>query len=105
MLGIFLVVGTYGGRERSPFREACVGTGCGHIPNLSLVRVDSMRQECYEIGHLRKERPVGIQIFGAVLESMRKCVEIVEASCPDIIDINFGCPVKKVVPKVQGPVF
>mgnify|MGYP001449914829 FL=1 len=49
-----------------------------------------------------KERPVGIQIFGSNLESMLKAVEIVEATNPDIIDINFGCPVKKVVCKGAG---
>ena len=49
-----------------------------------------------------KERPVGIQIFGANIDSMLRSVEIVEASKPDIIDINFGCPVKKVVCKGAG---
>jgi len=56
-----------------------------------------MKLDIYE-----KERPVGIQIFGANLESMLRSVEIVEASRPDIIDINFGCPVKKVVSKGAG---
>jgi nifR3 family TIM-barrel protein len=49
-----------------------------------------------------KERPVGIQIFGAELDSMLEAVDIVERSNPDIIDINFGCPVKKVVCKNAG---
>ena len=49
-----------------------------------------------------KERPVGIQIFGAELDSMLQAVDIVEKSNPDIIDINFGCPVKKVVCKNAG---
>ena len=49
-----------------------------------------------------KERPVGIQIFGANLDSMIRSVEIVEASQPDIIEINCGCPVKKVVSKGAG---
>jgi nifR3 family TIM-barrel protein len=49
-----------------------------------------------------KERPVGIQIFGANLDSMLQSVEIVESVKPDIIDINFGCPVKKVVSKGAG---
>ena len=56
-----------------------------------------MKLDIYE-----KERPVGIQIFGANLESMLRTVEIVEQSKPDIIDINFGCPVKKVVSKGAG---
>ena len=50
----------------------------------------------------KKERPVGIQIFGAELDSMLQAVDIVEKSNPDIIDINFGCPVKKVVCKNAG---
>jgi len=49
-----------------------------------------------------KERPVGIQIFGAELDSMLQAVDIVEKSNPNIIDINFGCPVKKVVCKNAG---
>ena len=49
-----------------------------------------------------KERPVGIQIFGAELDSMLEAVDIVEQTGPDIIDINFGCPVKKVVCKNAG---
>lgn len=56
-----------------------------------------MKLDIYE-----KERPVGIQIFGANLDSMLQAVEIVEQSGPDIIDINFGCPVKKVVCKGAG---
>jgi len=56
-----------------------------------------MKLDIYE-----KERPVGIQIFGANLDSMLRSVEIVEKSRPDIIDINFGCPVKKVVSKGAG---
>ncbi|MEN8187849.1 MAG: tRNA-dihydrouridine synthase, partial [Bacteroidota bacterium] len=48
------------------------------------------------------ERPVGIQIFGANLDSMLRTVEIVEQSKPDFIDINYGCPVKKVVSKGAG---
>jgi nifR3 family TIM-barrel protein len=56
-----------------------------------------MKLDIYE-----KERPVGIQIFGANLDSMLQSVDIVEKSNPDIIDINFGCPVKKVVSKGAG---
>ena len=45
---------------------------------------------------------MGIQIFGANLDSMLQSVDIVESVNPDIIDINFGCPVKKVVSKGAG---
>jgi nifR3 family TIM-barrel protein len=48
------------------------------------------------------ERPVGIQIFGGNIESMMEATRRVEAVQPDIIDINYGCPVKKVVEKDAG---
>ena len=48
------------------------------------------------------ERPIGIQIFGNDIESMREATEITAAAHPDIIDINYGCPVKKVACKGAG---
>src|ERR1700755_2460699 len=48
------------------------------------------------------ERPVGIQIFGGDEEAMALSARIVEAVNPDLVDINFGCPVKKVVTKGAG---
>ncbi len=48
------------------------------------------------------ERPIGIQIFGREIESMVQAAKIAEASQPDVIDINFGCPVKKVACKGSG---
>lgn len=48
------------------------------------------------------ERPIGIQYFGAQVESMVKAAAIVEAANPDVIDINYGCPVKKVACKMAG---
>ena len=88
-----------------PFRALCKEHGADvvyteFISSEGLIRDAAksvMKLDIYE-----KERPVGIQIFGANLESMLKTVEIVEKSKPDIIDINFGCPVKKVVSKGAG---
>src|SRR5210317_333176 len=88
-----------------PFRALCKEQGADvvyteFISSEGLIRDAAksvMKLDIYE-----KERPVGIQIFGAVLESMLRSVEIVEASGPDIIDINYGCPVKKVVSKGAG---
>jgi len=88
-----------------PFRALCKEQGADvvyteFISSEGLIRDASksvMKLDIYE-----KERPVGIQIFGANLESMLRSVEIVEASKPDMIDINFGCPVKKVVAKGAG---
>lgn len=48
------------------------------------------------------ERPIGVQIFGAEYDSMMKAAEIVEAAQPEILDINYGCPVQKVVCKMAG---
>ena len=46
------------------------------------------------------ERPIGIQIFGANHDSMMRAAEIVEEAKPEVLDINYGCPVKKVVCKM-----
>jgi len=88
-----------------PFRALCKEQGADvvyteFISSEGLIRdaaKSTMKLDIYE-----KERPVGIQIFGANLESMLQTVDIVEKSNPDIIDINFGCPVKKVVSKGAG---
>ncbi len=88
-----------------PFRALCKEHGADvvyteFISSEGLIRDAAksvMKLDIYE-----KERPVGIQIFGANLDSMLRSVEIVEQSNPDIIDINFGCPVKKVVSKGAG---
>lgn len=48
------------------------------------------------------EKPIGIQIFGGDEEAMALSAKIVDATQPDILDINFGCPVKKVVCKGAG---
>lgn len=50
----------------------------------------------------QKERPVGIQIYGKELEAMVEAAKIVEQYKPDVIDLNFGCPVKKVAAKGAG---
>lgn len=49
-----------------------------------------------------RERPVAIQIYGREVEAMVEAARIVERACPDIIDLNFGCPVKKVASKGAG---
>ncbi len=49
-----------------------------------------------------EERPIGVQIFGHDIHSMREAASVAEAARPDLIDINFGCPVRKVVNKGAG---
>jgi len=51
---------------------------------------------------LEEERPVGIQIYGRSVEAMVEAAKIVEQAGPDLIDLNFGCPVKKVAGKGAG---
>lgn len=88
-----------------PFRKLCKEQGADvvyteFISSEGLIRDAAksvMKLDIYE-----KERPVGIQIFGSELDSMLQAIDIVAESKPDIIDINFGCPVKKVVCKNAG---
>lgn len=88
-----------------PFRALCKENGADvvyteFISSEGLIR--SAQKSVIKLDIFEKERPVGIQIFGANLDSMLKAIDIVEKSSPDIIDINFGCPVKKVVSKGAG---
>ena len=88
-----------------PFRALCKEQGADvvyteFISSEGLIR--SAQKSVMKLDIYEKERPVGIQIFGANLDSMLQSVDIVEKSNPDIIYINFGCPVKKVVSKGAG---
>ena len=88
-----------------PFRALCKENGADvvyteFISSEGLIR--DAAKSVIKLDIYEKERPVGIQIFGAKLDSMLQAVDIVEKSNPDIIDINYGCPVKKVVSKGAG---
>ena len=88
-----------------PFRALCKEGGADFVYTEFISSEGLIRDAAKSVQKLdiyEKERPVGIQIFGANLDTMLRSVEIVEASQPDIIDINFGCPVKKVVSKGAG---
>lgn len=88
-----------------PFRTLCKEQGADVVYTEFISSEGLIRDAAKSIQKLdiyESERPVGIQIFGANLESMLKTVEIVERSKPDFIDINYGCPVKKVVNKGAG---
>ena len=88
-----------------PFRALCKENGADVVYTEFISSEGLIRNAAKSIQKLdiyEKERPVGIQIFGANIDSMMQSVEIVEKTKPDIIDINFGCPVKKVVCKGAG---
>ena len=88
-----------------PFRKLCKEQGADvlyteFISSEGLIR-DAVKS-VQKLDIFEYERPIGIQIFGYDIESMRKATEITEQANPDIIDINYGCPVKKVACKGAG---
>ncbi len=88
-----------------PFRALCKEQGCDmmyteFISVEGLIRDASKSVQKLDI--YDEERPIGIQIFGAEIDSMRRAAEIVEEAQPEVLDINYGCPVKKVVCKMAG---
>lgn len=88
-----------------PFRALCKKYGADlmyteFISSEGLIR-DAIKSR-QKLDIFDYERPVGIQIFGGDEEAMELAARIVDATQPDLIDINFGCPVKKVVCKGAG---
>jgi tRNA-dihydrouridine synthase B len=88
-----------------PFRRLCKAHGADmmyseFISSEGLIR-DAIKSR-QKLDIFDYERPVGIQIFGGDEEAMALSSKIVSAVSPDLIDINFGCPVKKVVCKGAG---
>lgn len=88
-----------------PFRRLCKKHGADlmyseFISSEGLIR-DAMKSKM-KLDIFDYERPVGIQIFGGDEEAMAQSARIVETVQPDLVDINFGCPVKKVVSKGAG---
>lgn len=88
-----------------PFRALCKRHGADlmyteFISSEGLIRDAAKSVQKLDI--YEYERPIGIQIFGNDIESMKLATEITEKTNPDIIDINYGCPVKKVACKGAG---
>lgn len=88
-----------------PFRALCKQHGADlmyteFISSEGLIRDAAKSVKKLDI--FEYERPVGIQIFGSNIDSMRKATEVTQGANPDIIDINYGCPVKKVAGKGAG---
>ena len=88
-----------------PFRALCKKNGADlmyteFISSEGLIR-DAMKSK-QKLDIFDYEKPIGIQIFGGDEEAMSLSAKIVDATNPDLLDINFGCPVKKVVSKGAG---
>jgi tRNA-dihydrouridine synthase B len=88
-----------------PFRALCKQHGADLMYTEFISSEGLIRDAAKSVAKLdifEYERPIGIQIFGAEIDSMREAAAICEEANPDIIDINYGCPVKKVACKGAG---
>ena len=81
-----------------PFRALCKEYGADMMYTEFISSEGLIRDAAKSVAKLDifdYERPIGIQIFGSEIESMRQAASISEAARPDLIDINYGCPVKR----------
>jgi len=83
----------------------CKANGCDMMYT-EFISVEGLIRDAHKsvqkLDIYEEERPIGIQIFGANIDSMKRAAEIVEEAKPEVLDINYGCPVKKVVCKMAG---
>ncbi len=89
----------------SPFRFICREKGADavyteFISSEAIIRDND--QAMHKMDFHNEERPFGVQIFGGREEAMEGAAKVAEANNPDIVDINFGCPVYKIVKKGAG---
>jgi tRNA-dihydrouridine synthase B len=88
-----------------PFRAVCKANGADlmyteFISSEGLIRDAAKSKQKLDI--FEYERPIGIQLFGSDIQTMASCTEIATQVNPDLIDINYGCPVKQVACKGAG---
>lgn len=88
-----------------PFRAVCKANGADlmyteFISSEGLIRDAAKSVQKLDI--FEYERPIGIQLFGSDVETMGACAEIATRANPDLIDINYGCPVKNVACRGAG---
>ncbi|MEQ1744210.1 MAG: tRNA dihydrouridine synthase DusB [Saprospiraceae bacterium] len=88
-----------------PFRKLCKEQGADMVYT-EFVSADGLVHEAIKsfkkLDIFDYERPIGIQYFGGQLDNMIEAAEIIETKNPDVIDINFGCPVAKVACRMAG---
>jgi tRNA-dihydrouridine synthase B len=88
-----------------PFRHVCKEQGADMLYTEFVSSEGLIRDAAKSIKKLdifEHERPIGIQLFGSSIESMREAAIIAEKANPNLIDINYGCPVKQVACKGAG---
>ena len=88
-----------------PFRILCKRYGADmmyteFVSSAGLLRDVEHEQQKLEI--FDEERPIGIQVWGGDIDEVKSATPMVDATGPDVIDINFGCPVRKIVQKDGG---
>lgn len=88
-----------------PFRQICKSFGADvltteFVSSDALIR--NVKNNIEKMSFAEIERPIGIQIYGHDIDTMVEAAKIVETQNPDFIDLNFGCPVKKVVRRGAG---
>ncbi|MFC3812948.1 tRNA dihydrouridine synthase DusB [Lacihabitans lacunae] len=88
-----------------PFRQVCKENGADmmyteFVSSEGLIR--NAAKSVQKLDIFEYERPVGIQLFGSDVETMAECTRIATKAHPDLIDINYGCPVKKVACRGAG---
>ncbi|MBO9639399.1 MAG: tRNA-dihydrouridine synthase family protein, partial [Siphonobacter aquaeclarae] len=88
-----------------PFRAVCKAGGADlmyteFVSSEGLIRDAFKSRQKLDI--FEYERPIGIQLFGSDIETMAECARITSAVSPDLIDINYGCPVKQVACRGAG---
>lgn len=87
------------------FRYMCKGFGADMVYTEFISSDGLVREGAKSVAKLNisdGERPVGIQIYGHLIEPMVESARIAEAARPDVIDINFGCPVRKIASRGAG---
>lgn len=88
-----------------PFRQLCKEMGADLLITEFIASEALNRDAEKSLRKMRftpEQRPIGIQIFGADEDELLRCLEVVEQAEPDFIDINWGCPVRKVAGKGAG---
>ncbi|MFT4031665.1 MAG: tRNA dihydrouridine synthase DusB [Siphonobacter sp.] len=88
-----------------PFRAVCKAGGADlmyteFVSSEGLIRDAAKSRQKLDI--FEYERPIGIQLFGSDIDTMAECAKIATAVSPDLIDINYGCPVKQVACRGAG---
>jgi nifR3 family TIM-barrel protein len=88
-----------------PFREICKEFGADLLVT-EFIACEALNRDAEKsfrkMRFTERQHPIGIQIFGADEDELLRCLEVVEQAQPDFIDINWGCPVRKVAGKGAG---